>query len=133
MKRTQEPVPAGEAGPAATTRAPGPAGMARTAGPEHAWPAAPARPAAPAWPTPSARPTPPAWPTPAARSPGASRPAEAAGPAWPTWPTGQVRIRQADRADHGALRDFLDGLSVRTRYLRFFGGALPTSPAMLRI
>jgi ribosomal protein S18 acetylase RimI-like enzyme len=62
-----------------------------------------------------------------------SAPAWSAGPAWPAWPAGQVRIRQAGRADHGALRDFLTGLSVRTRYLRFFGGALPASPAMLRI
>jgi GNAT superfamily N-acetyltransferase len=45
----------------------------------------------------------------------------------------EIRIRQAGSADQGALRDFLTGLSVRTRYLRFFTGALPTSPAMLRV
>ena len=49
-----------------------------------------------------------------------------------TGPAGQIRIRQAGRADVGALRDFLTGLSVQTRYLRFFAGAMPTSPAMLQ-
>ena len=65
-----------------------------------------------------------AWPAWAARAPW---------PTWPTWPAGQVRIRQAGSADHAALRDFLTGLSVRTRYLRFFAGALPASPAMLQV
>ena len=51
----------------------------------------------------------------------------------PAGPAGQIRIRQADRADVGALRDFLTGLSAQTRYLRFFAGAMPTSPAMLQI
>jgi GNAT superfamily N-acetyltransferase len=63
-------------------------------------------------------------------------PAGTAGPAahpWPAWPTGHIRIRQAGSNDQGGLRDFLSGLSVRTRYLRFFAGALPTSPAMLRV
>jgi len=59
-------------------------------------------------------------------------PAKSAQAPWPVWPTGQVQIRQAAGADHPALRDFLTGLSVRTRYLRFFAGALPASPVMLR-
>jgi ribosomal protein S18 acetylase RimI-like enzyme len=42
-------------------------------------------------------------------------------------------IRQACYADHPAIRDFLGGLSLRARYLRFFTGALSASPAMLRI
>jgi GNAT superfamily N-acetyltransferase len=46
---------------------------------------------------------------------------------------GQIRIRQAGSADREALRDFLTGLSVQTRYLRFFAGTMPTSPAMLRV
>jgi GNAT superfamily N-acetyltransferase len=36
-------------------------------------------------------------------------------------------------ADHQALRDFLTGLSLQARYLRFFTGASPTRPAMLRV
>jgi acetyltransferase len=59
-------------------------------------------------------------------------PARPAAP-WPVWPPRQVQIRQAGSADHPALRDFLTGLSVRTRYLRFFAGALPASPAMLQV
>ena len=42
-------------------------------------------------------------------------------------------IRQACYSDHTAIRDFLGGLSLRARYLRFFTGALSTGPAMLRI
>jgi len=42
-------------------------------------------------------------------------------------------IRQAGPGDQDAIREFLDGLSVQTRYLRFFAGFSPTSPAMLRI
>jgi GNAT superfamily N-acetyltransferase len=42
-------------------------------------------------------------------------------------------IRQACYADHAELRDFLYGLSLRARYLRFFTGALTASPAMLRL
>jgi len=42
-------------------------------------------------------------------------------------------IRQACYSDHAAIRDFLGGLSLRARYLRFFTGALSTGPAMLRI
>jgi GNAT superfamily N-acetyltransferase len=71
-----------------------------------------------------------------ARTAGAGGSAGAAGAAAaapPARPAGQIRIRQAGHADHGALRDFLTGLSVQTRYLRFFAGAMPTSPAMLRI
>ena len=66
----------------------------------------------------------------------AARPARAAGSAsaaQPAGPAGQIRIQQARHTDHGALRDFLTGLSVQTRYLRFFAGAMPTSPAMLQI
>jgi ribosomal protein S18 acetylase RimI-like enzyme len=44
-----------------------------------------------------------------------------------------VDIRQACHADHAALRDFLGGLSPRSRYLRFFTGAVSTSPAMMRM
>jgi GNAT superfamily N-acetyltransferase len=115
MKRTQEPGRAVTAWPVPVGRPPG-------LGPT--WPAGAAWPAAPAWPPGVSRPARPD------RSPGASRPAR---PAWPAWPAGQIQIRQAGRADHGALRDFLAGLSVQTRYLRFFGGALPTSPALLRV
>jgi ribosomal protein S18 acetylase RimI-like enzyme len=46
---------------------------------------------------------------------------------------GQVRVRQAGGADHAALRAFLAGLSPRSRYLRFFAGGVPASPAMLRL
>ena len=45
----------------------------------------------------------------------------------------QVDIRQACCADHPALRDFLRGLSPRSRYLRFFTGGVSTSPATLRM
>jgi GNAT superfamily N-acetyltransferase len=41
-------------------------------------------------------------------------------------------IRQAGCGDLGGLRDFLTGLTVRTRHLRFFAGA-PASAAMLRV
>jgi len=49
------------------------------------------------------------------------------------WSAGQIRIRQADRADWEALRDFLAGLSVQACYLRFFAGGRPSGPAMLRV
>jgi len=52
---------------------------------------------------------------------------------WPAWPGGRVLIRRAGGGDLGALRDFLAGLSVRTRHLRFFTGAPPASPAMLAV
>jgi GNAT superfamily N-acetyltransferase len=55
------------------------------------------------------------------------------GTPWPAWPAGRILIRQAGNGDLGGLRDFLSGLSVRTRYLRFFTGAPPAGPAMLRI
>src|SRR5260370_22874517 len=42
-------------------------------------------------------------------------------------------IRQASSTDCAALSEFLAGLSPRVRYLRFFAGAPPTGPAMLRI
>ncbi len=41
------------------------------------------------------------------------------------------RIRPASAADTDALRVFLTGLSLRTRYLRFFAGVLPVNPAFL--
>jgi GNAT superfamily N-acetyltransferase len=62
--------------------------------------------------------------------PGLARPS---GPPWPAWPGGRVLIRQAAGGDLAALGDFLPGLSVRTRHLRFFTGAPPASPAMLRV
>lgn len=46
---------------------------------------------------------------------------------------GPPEIRQACYSDHAALRDFLAGLSLRARYLRFFTGAMGASPAVLRI
>lgn len=53
------------------------------------------------------------------------------------WPdghlAGEVEIRQAGGEDCDALTKFLTDLSLRTRYLRFFAGVMPTSPAMLRI
>ncbi len=45
------------------------------------------------------------------------------GPGW--------QIRPAGPADTDALRMFLTGLSLRTRYLRFFAGVLPVNPAFL--
>jgi GNAT superfamily N-acetyltransferase len=45
------------------------------------------------------------------------------------WP----EIRQAGYADQAAIRDFLDALSLRARYLRFFTGALSASPSVLRV
>jgi GNAT superfamily N-acetyltransferase len=44
----------------------------------------------------------------------------------------QVGIRQARSGDCAAIKDFLDGLSPRTRYLRFFSGAPSVSAATLR-
>jgi ribosomal protein S18 acetylase RimI-like enzyme len=46
---------------------------------------------------------------------------------------GQADIRLADREDCDALAKFLADLSLRTRYLRFFAGVLPASPAMLSV
>jgi hypothetical protein len=62
--------------------------------------------------------------------PGVARPP---GPPWPAWPGGRVLIRQAGGGDLAGLGDFLAGLSVRTRHLRFFTSAPPASPAMLRV
>jgi GNAT superfamily N-acetyltransferase len=45
----------------------------------------------------------------------------------------QPEIRQACYTDHAGIRDFLTGLSLRARYLRFFTGAVSMSPAMLRL
>jgi GNAT superfamily N-acetyltransferase len=45
----------------------------------------------------------------------------------------EPEIRQACYSDHPAIRDFLGGLSLRARYLRFFTGAVSASPAMLRV
>src|SRR5215471_13409331 len=45
---------------------------------------------------------------------------------------GGVRIRPADGDDLAAIVAFIEGLSVRTRYLRFFSGAIP-SQAVLRL
>ncbi|HLH58382.1 MAG TPA: GNAT family N-acetyltransferase [Streptosporangiaceae bacterium] len=45
---------------------------------------------------------------------------------------GRVAIRQACPTDYEGLRDFLAGLSLRTRYLRFFAGVVPVIPPMLR-
>ena len=45
----------------------------------------------------------------------------------------QANIRQACYSDHAAIRDFVGGLSLRARYLRFFTGAVATSPVVLRI
>ena len=41
-------------------------------------------------------------------------------------------LRPAGAADTDALRVFLTGLSLRTRYLQFFAGVLPVTPAFLR-
>jgi GNAT superfamily N-acetyltransferase len=54
------------------------------------------------------------------------------GTPWPAWPGGRILIRQAGGGDLGGLRDFLAGLSLQTRHLRFFAG-VPASAAMLRI
>jgi ribosomal protein S18 acetylase RimI-like enzyme len=43
-----------------------------------------------------------------------------------------IEIRPARPSDCDAIRDFLAGLSLRTRYLRFFAGVVPATPAMLR-
>jgi GNAT superfamily N-acetyltransferase len=40
-------------------------------------------------------------------------------------------IQPAGPADTDALRVFLTGLSLRTRYLRFFAGVLPVTPSFL--
>lgn len=45
----------------------------------------------------------------------------------------EIEIRQACSADCDAIRDFFAGLSLRTRYLRFFAGVQPVTDAMLRL
>jgi GNAT superfamily N-acetyltransferase len=45
----------------------------------------------------------------------------------------RIQIRPVGCADRQALRDFLAGLSTRTRYLRFFAGSAPASAAMLGV
>jgi GNAT superfamily N-acetyltransferase len=45
----------------------------------------------------------------------------------------RIEIRQACGADRDAIRDFFAGLSLRTRYLRFFTGVQPVTDAMLRL
>jgi GNAT superfamily N-acetyltransferase len=47
-------------------------------------------------------------------------------------PAAGFEIRPARESDRDALRDFLVGLSLRTRYLRFFAGVVPANPGMLR-
>jgi GNAT superfamily N-acetyltransferase len=44
----------------------------------------------------------------------------------------QIGIRQACSSDRDAIGDFLAGLSLRTRYRRFFAGVMPVTTAMLR-
>ena len=45
---------------------------------------------------------------------------------------GTVEYRRVAPADCDAIRSFLSGLSLRTRFLRFFAPASPPSPAVLR-
>ena len=45
----------------------------------------------------------------------------------------RIQIRPVGSADRAALRDFLAGLSTRTRYYRFFASSVPASPAMLGV
>jgi ribosomal protein S18 acetylase RimI-like enzyme len=45
----------------------------------------------------------------------------------------RIQIRPVGSDDRAALRDFLAGLSTRTRYYRFFAGSVPASPAMLGV
>ncbi len=42
-------------------------------------------------------------------------------------------VRPVRGSDQEAIRDFLAGLSLRTRYLRFFGAIGADTPAMLRL
>jgi GNAT superfamily N-acetyltransferase len=46
---------------------------------------------------------------------------------------GNFAIRRPRDRDHDGIREFLAGLSPRSRYLRFFTGAPPASEAMVRI
>jgi ribosomal protein S18 acetylase RimI-like enzyme len=47
-------------------------------------------------------------------------------------PAGAVEYRGVAAADCDAMLSFLTGLSLRTRFLRFFAPASPPSPAVLR-
>jgi GNAT superfamily N-acetyltransferase len=47
--------------------------------------------------------------------------------------SGRVEIRLARSGDRDAIREFLGGLSLRSRYLRFFTGAAPGSPSLLGV
>jgi GNAT superfamily N-acetyltransferase len=47
-------------------------------------------------------------------------------------PGGGVEYRAVAAADRDAMLSFLGGLSLRTRFLRFFAPASPPSPAVLR-
>ena len=47
-------------------------------------------------------------------------------------PGGAVEYRSVVAADCDAMLSFLTGLSLRTRFLRFFTPASPPSPAVLR-
>ena len=49
-----------------------------------------------------------------------------------TRPGGAVEYRSVVAADCDAMLSFLTGLSLRTRFLRFFAPASPPSPAVLR-
>ena len=46
--------------------------------------------------------------------------------------SGGIEYRGVAAADGDAMRSFLTGLSLRTRFLRFFAPASPPSPAVLR-
>jgi GNAT superfamily N-acetyltransferase len=43
-----------------------------------------------------------------------------------------IEIRPAGRPDCGEIRDFINGLSVRTQFLRFFASVAPPSSGLLR-
>jgi ribosomal protein S18 acetylase RimI-like enzyme len=43
-----------------------------------------------------------------------------------------IEIRTAGRPDAGKIRDFINGLSVRTQFLRFFASVAPPSSGLLR-
>jgi acetyltransferase len=43
-----------------------------------------------------------------------------------------IEIRPAGRTDAGDIRDFINGLSVRTQFLRFFASVAPPSSGLLR-
>jgi GNAT superfamily N-acetyltransferase len=45
---------------------------------------------------------------------------------------GAVEIRAASAADHEAIRSFVMGLSLRSRFLRFFSPVAPPTSAVLR-